>query len=240
VGSLPGAGPTVSTFVAYAVEKKIAKQPERFGKGAIEGVASPEAASHAATISGLVPLLSLGLPASSTAAVLMGGFLIHNLVPGPLLFRDHPDVVWGLIDSLYLANFFLLILNTLFIPVLIWSLRAVRGILPALIGVLVIIGAYSLRNSVFDIWVALFFGLVGLGFRRLNVPLAPLIIALVLGPKAETALRQSLVLSDGSWLVFVSTPWSAAMVCIAAAIFLQPLMRWFIAIALRRSSATQS
>jgi putative tricarboxylic transport membrane protein len=226
VGLLPGAGPTISTFVAYAIEKKSSRDPQRFGKGAIEGVASPEAASHSATIAGLVPLLSLGLPSSSTAAVLLGGFLIHGLVPGPLLFRDHPDIVWGLIASLYIANLFLLLLNTALIPLLIWSLQAVKGILPPLIAVLVIIGAYSIRSSVFDVWLAVGFGLLGFVFRILGVPLAPLIIALVLGPKAEIALRQSLVLSDGSFLTFVSDPWSAVMVVIAFFIFLQPAFRW--------------
>lgn len=224
IGLIPGAGPTVSTFVAYAVEKKLAREPARFGKGAIEGVAAPEAANNAATVAGMIPLLSLGLPASSTAAVLLGGFLVHGLVPGPLLFRDHPDVVWALIGSLYVGNVILLVLNTALIPLLIRLLAALRGVLPAVVVVLVILGAYSLRSSIFDIGIALTFGLVGYVFKRSGIPLPPLVIALILGPKAEVAMRQSLTLSDNDFSVFVTSPWAGAMMAVSLLVLAQPLV----------------
>ena len=240
IGLIPGAGPTVSTFVAYAVEKKLARDPKSFGTGRIEGVASPEAANNSATIAGMVPLLALGLPASSTAAVLMGGFLIHGLVPGPLLFRDHADFVWALIASLYIANVLLLLLNTALIPALIWILVAIKGILPALVGVLVIVGAYSLDNSFFDVWVAIAAGFVGLGFRLVNMPLAPLVIALVLGPKAEIAFGQTMSLSEGDLSVFITRPWTALMLGISLLVLCSPLVSRLTAARKRAEPSTAS
>jgi putative tricarboxylic transport membrane protein len=225
IGVIPGAGPMVSTFTSYALEKRLSKTPERFGKGELAGVAGPGAASHAATIAGLVPLLSLGLPASATAALILSGFLIHGLFPGPELFNTHPEVVWGLVASLWIANLFLLILNTALIPLLIWALRILEGILPALIAILVILGAYSLRSSVFDVWIALIFGLIGYAFRLFGFPLAPLVIALVLGSKAETALLQTLTLSDGSLGIFVTRPRTAVMMALAFLIVFEPIFR---------------
>ncbi|MEJ1158915.1 tripartite tricarboxylate transporter permease [Prosthecomicrobium sp. N25] len=222
-GIVPGVGPTNATFIAYAVEKKVARDPDRFGKGAIEGVAAPGAAAHSATIAGLIPLLALGIPASATAAILVGGFVIHGLFPGPLLYSQRPDVVWGLIASLYVANALLLLINTLFIPVLVLGVRLAHSHLSAVIGVLTMIGAYSLNNSVFDMWMALAFGILGYLFRVLNIPIAPLVIALVLGSKAEKSLRQSLVMSDGHLDIFFSSPIAVTLFLLAALVLVGPV-----------------
>lgn len=226
-GIVPGVGPTNATFIAYALEKKIAKNPERFGKGAIEGVAAPGAAGHSATIAGLIPLLALGIPASATAAILVGGFVIHGLFPGPLLYGQHPEVIWGLIASLYVANLILVLINTLCIPVLVMGVRLARSHLSPVIGVLTMIGAFSLANHVFDMWVALAFGLLGYLFRLIQIPIAPLVIALVLGAKAEKALRQSLVISDGSLDIFFTSPIAVTLLTLAALILLWPLLGRF-------------
>lgn len=222
-GLVPGVGPTNATFIAYALEKKVAKNPERFGQGAIEGVAAPGAAAHAATISGLIPLLALGIPASATAAILVGGFVIHGLFPGPLLYSQHPEVVWGLIASLYVANILLIALNTVFIPVLVASVRLARAHISPIIGVLTMIGAFSLSNNIFDMWLALAFGLFGYAFRLLNIPIAPMVIALVLGANAEKSLRQSLVLSAGHLDIFWDSPIVVALLLLAACVLLSPL-----------------
>jgi putative tricarboxylic transport membrane protein len=224
IGVIPGAGPTVSTFISYATEKRLSKTPDRFGKGAIEGIAGPQSSSHSATIAGMIPLLCLGIPASGTAAVLLGGFLVHGLQPGPLLFTEHPEVVWGMIASLYLANLILLLLNTISIPFFIWLLKVSQKYIYPVIGVLTLIGAYSLNNNIFDVWLALAFGLLGFFFRTLEIPLAPLVIALVLGRKAEITCRQSLVMFDGNALRLFERPISLFLITCALAILVFPLI----------------
>lgn len=221
-GAIPGVGPTNATFLAYALEKRISRTPERFGEGALEGVAGPGAAGHSGTIAGMVPLLSLGIPASGAAAVLMGGFIIHGLFPGPLLYKEHPDIVWGLIGSLYVGNVMLVLMNTLLIPVLVWMVGIARPYIAPLIGVLTLIGAFSLRNNPFDIWLAIGFGLLGYVFRVGNIPLAPMVIALVLGRKAETGLRQSLMMSGGDFSVFFTRPISAILMIMAILVLVGP------------------
>lgn len=223
-GLIPGVGPTNATFLSYALEKKLAKDPERFGKGAIEGVAAPGAAGHAATVGGLIPLLALGVPASATAAILVGGFVIHGLFPGPLLYAQHPEVVWGLIASLYLANVLLVLMNTLFIPAMVKIVDVAEPYLAPLVGVLTMIGAFSISNNILHMWMALAFGFVGYAFRRLDIPVAPMVIALVLGAKAETSLRQSLVISNGNPLIFISTPISAVLLGAAILVLFGPLL----------------
>lgn len=221
-GAIPGVGPTNATFLSYALEKKVSKTPERFGEGALEGVAGPGAAGHSGTIAGMVPLLSLGIPASGAAAVLMGGFIIHGLFPGPLLYREHPDIVWGLIGSLYIGNVMLVLMNTLLIPVLVWIVGIAKPYIAPLIGVLTLIGAFSLRNNPFDIWLAIGFGLLGYLFRVGSFPLAPMVIALVLGRKAETGLRQSLMMSGGDFTVFFTRPISAILMILAILVLVGP------------------
>lgn len=233
-GAIPGVGPTNATFLSYALEKKVSKTPERFGEGALEGVAGPGAAGHAGTIAGMVPLLSLGIPASGAAAVLMGGFIIHGLFPGPLLYREHPDIVWGLIGSLYIGNVMLVLMNTLLIPVLVWMVGIARPYIAPLIGVLTLIGAFSLRNNPFDIWLAIGFGLLGYVFRVGTIPLAPMVIALVLGRKAETGLRQSLMMSGGDFTVFFTRPISAILMILAILVLVGPAVS-----AMRRAFRSQ-
>lgn len=223
-GLVPGVGPTNATFIAYAIEKKVAADPSRFGQGAIEGVAAPGAAGHSSTIAGLVPLLALGIPASATAAILVGGFVIHGLFPGPLLYAQNPEVVLGLIASLYVANLLLVALNTMFIPVLVASVRLARSHLSPIIGVLTMIGAFSLANNVFDMWLALVFGIIGYAFRVLGIPIAPMVIALVLGAKAEKALRQSLVMSQGHLDIFLTSPIAVSLLALAALVLFGPVL----------------
>lgn len=224
MGLIPGVGPTNATFIAYAVEKKLSSTPERFGRGAIEGVAAPGAASHAATIAGMVPLLGLGIPASATAAILVTGFVIHGLFPGPLLYVSNPDVVWGLIACLYIANILLVLLNTLFIPVMVASVHLAKAYLTPAIGVLTMIGAYSLNNSTFDMGIALFFGVVGYLFRVARIPIAPMVIALVIGAKAEKSLRQSLTMSGGELDIFYKSPITIVLLLLAALVLLGPIL----------------
>lgn len=223
-GIIPGVGPTNATFIEYAVEKGLSKTPERFGTGALEGVAGPGAAGHAATVAGMVPLLSLGIPASATAAILMGGFIIHGLFPGPLLYKEHPEIVWGLISSLYVSNVMLVLMNTLLIPFMVWVVAKSEPYIAPLIGVLTMMGAYCLRSSPFDIWLAICFGILGYVFRITNIPLAPMIIALVLGRKAETGFRQSLQISGGDFSVFFTRPVSAILIILAIIVLLVPII----------------
>ncbi len=223
-GAIPGVGPTNATFIDYGLEKRISRTPEKFGEGALEGVAGPGAAGHAGTIAGMVPLLSLGIPASGTAAVLVGGFIIHGLFPGPLLYREHPEIVWGLVGSLYVGNVMLVLMNTLLIPVLVWMVEICRPYIAPLIGVLTLIGAFSLRNNPFDIWLAIGFGILGYVFRVGSVPLAPMVIALVLGRKAETGLRQSLQLSGGDFSIFFTRPMSAVLMTMGILVLAGPIL----------------
>ena len=233
VGVLPGAGPTVSTFLSYAVEKKVSKHPEEFGKGAIEGVAGPESANNAAATGAMVPMLTLGIPGSATTAIMLGGLMMWGLRPGPLLFEKNPEFVWGLIASQYIANVMLLILSTAFIPLFVRALRVPYGILMPIIIVFCITGAYSLKNSVFDVGQMLVFGVLGYAMKKLGYSPAALTLALVLGPLAERALRQSLIISDAGVGIFFMRPISAVLMVAALAAVLVPTLRAIVAAARR-------
>src|SRR6187200_2571583 len=209
VGILPGAGPTVSTFLSYALEKKVSKHPEEFGRGAIEGVAGPESANNAAATGAMVPMLTLGIPGSGTTAIMLGGLMMWGLQPGPHLFEKNPDFVWGLIASMYIGNVMLVVLNIAFIPVFVRALRVPYSILMALIIVFCITGAYAANNRVWDVGVMLAFGVVGYLMRKLDYSAAAMTLALVLGPLAERALRQSLIISDAGALIFFRRPIAA-------------------------------
>ena len=187
VGVLPGAGPTIASFLAYTVEKKFSRHPEEFGHGAIEGVAGPEAANNAASAGAMVPMLTLGIPGSATTAVMLGGLMMWGLRPGPLLFEKNPDFVWGLIASQYVANAMLLILNIAFIPIFVRALRLPYSILMPLIVIFCITGAYSQNNKIWDVGQMLVFGILGYGMKQLGYSPAALTLALVLGPLAERA-----------------------------------------------------
>ena len=237
VGVLPGAGPTVSTFLAYAVEKKVSKHPEEFGKGAIEGVAAPESANNAAATAAMVPMLTLGIPGSATTAIMLGGLMMWGLRPGPLLFEKNPEFIWGLIASQYIANVMLLILSTAAIPLFVRALRIPYGILMPLIVVFCITGAYSLKNSVFDIGTMLVFGVLGYAMKRLGYSPAALVLALVLGPMAERALRQSLIISDQGAAIFFMRPISGVLMAAAILAVVVPAARALSAMSRRRAAA---
>ncbi|NPU85705.1 MAG: tripartite tricarboxylate transporter permease [Syntrophaceae bacterium] len=206
LGILPGGGPVLSTFVSYGVEKRIAKDPERFGRGAIEGVAAPEAANNAAASTSFIPLFTLGIPPNVVLAVLFGAFLVHGIQPGPLLIRDHPDIFWGVVGSMYIGNVMLLVLNLPLIPLWVQVLRIPDRILYPLILLLCVVGAYSINNSVFDIGVMVAFGVAGFFLKRGGYEAAPLILAFVLGPMLEVNLRRSLLISGGDFSIFFTRP----------------------------------
>ncbi|MFL6571211.1 MAG: tripartite tricarboxylate transporter permease [Burkholderiales bacterium] len=226
VGVLPGAGPTVASFLSYTVEKKVSRTPERFGKGAIEGVAAPESANNAAATAAMVPMLTLGIPGSATTAIMLGGLMMWGLRPGPMLFEKNPEFVWGLIASQYIANVMLLVASTVLIPVFVRALRIPYSILMPLIILFCVTGAYSLKNNVWDVGQMLVFGVVGYFMKKLGYSPAALVLALVLGPLAERALRQSLIISDAGVGIFFTRPISAVLMALALAAIAVPLAKW--------------
>ncbi len=215
MGLLPGCAPSVTTFVAYDLEKRISKHPERFGKGAVEGVAAPEGANNATCSGGFVPLFAFGLPTGPALAVLLGGLMMYGLQPGPMLFRQNPQFVWAVIASMYIGNVILLVLNLPLVGM--WARIALLPfpILGPLIVVFSVIGAYSIRFLAFDVWVALIFGVVGYLMRKLGFPMAPMVLASVLAQMLETSLQQTLLISHGSPLIFFSRPIAAAFTALA-------------------------
>jgi putative tricarboxylic transport membrane protein len=225
VGVLPGAGATIASFLSYALEKKISRDPERFGTGIIQGVAAPEGANNAAAGGAMVPLLTLGIPGSGTTAVLLGAFLIHGLRPGPLLFSTSPDVVWGVIASMYVGNVLLLILNLPLVGLWASMLRVPYRILMPLIVTISAVGVFATDNNPFDMWVMLGFGFIGYLMRKLEIPAAPAVLGLVLGPLVERSLRQSLTISHGDLSIFVTRPISAALIAVALLSLFTPLAR---------------
>src|SRR5688572_15601120 len=227
VGVLPGAGPTVAAFMAYTVEKRISSEPEKFGKGAIEGVAGPESANNAAATAAMVPMLTLGIPGSATTAIMLGGLMMWGLRPGPLLFEKNPQFVWGLIASQYIANVLLLILSTAFIPLFVRALRIPYSILMPLIIIFCVTGAYSLKNNIWDVGMMLVFGVLGYFMKRLGYSPAALVLALVLGPLAERALRQSLIISDAGLGILFLRPISGVLTALALLAILVPAVRAF-------------
>lgn len=211
LGALPGTGTTAASFLAYIVEKRVSKNGPKFGTGQVEGVAAPEGANNAAVAGAMVPMLTLGIPGSASTALMLAAMIIGGVRPGPLLFTEHPDLVWTVIASLFVANVVLLILNLPLVP-LFASLTRIRYLyLYPVIVILAIVGAYSVNNDVFDVWLMLFFGVIGYLLKRLDVPLAPLVLGVVLGPIAETSLVQALSLSRGNPLVFVERPLSLGL-----------------------------
>jgi putative tricarboxylic transport membrane protein len=224
IGALPGAGATVAAFMAYAVEKKASKHPEKFGTGVIEGVAAPEAANNAATGGALVPLLTLGLPSSATTAVLLGALLIFGLRPGPLLMSERPDFFWAVVTSMYVGNVMLLILNLPLVGLWASMLRIPYTILLPLILLFTLIGAYALNNNVSDIWIMILFGVVGYLMRKFDYPAAPVVLALVLGPLMETNFRRALQISQGDYSIFLTHPISAVLLLGAVLSLTWPLL----------------
>ncbi|MCX5839833.1 MAG: tripartite tricarboxylate transporter permease [Deltaproteobacteria bacterium] len=224
LGILPGGSAVIATFVSYAVEKKVSKHPEKFGTGAIEGVAGPEAANNAASGGSFIPLMSLGIPSNAVMAILLGALLIHGVQPGPLLIKEHADLFWGLVASMYLGNIMLLALNLPLIGLWVKILKIPYFILFPLILLFCLIGSYSINTSITDINIMIIFGLMGYIFRKFGYEAAPLILALVLGPIMEDSLRQSLLMSSGSPLIFFNRPISLVILIIAFILLVFPLI----------------
>jgi putative tricarboxylic transport membrane protein len=227
VGILPAAGATPGSLMAYGVAKTMSKDPESYGKGNIDGVVAPEAANNAASTGSMLPMLTLGIPGSPTTAILLGGMVIWGLEPGPMLFIEHQDFVWGLIASLYAANLFALLINIAFIPAFIWVLKTPFTILAPVIFVLCVIGGYAPTQDMHDVWLMLLFGIAGYLMRKLDYPMAPAVLAIVLGPLAEPALRQSLLISNGSFVIFFERPIAGVIMVIAILLFILPLFKIF-------------
>jgi putative tricarboxylic transport membrane protein len=236
VGMLPAAGATPGSLMAYGMAKSFSKRPQEFGTGCVDGIVAPESANNAASTGSMLPMLTLGIPGSPTTAILLGGMVIWGLEPGPLLFVEHKEFVWGLISSLYTANAISLLVNLAFIPAFIAILRLPFTILAPIIFVLCLVGGYAPTNDLHDVWLMLFFGLVGYVLRKLNYPLAPVVLALVLGPLTERSMRQSLIGSHGSWLVFVERPLALTFLVLSVLLFAYPAIKARIE-AIRRAGA---
>ena len=226
VGILPAAGATPGSLMAYGVAKTMAKKPETFGKGNLSGVAAPEAANNAASTGSMLPMLTLGIPGSPTTAILLGGMVIWGLEPGPRLFVEQKEFVWGLIASLYVANLFALIVNVAFIPAFIWVLRMPFAILAPMIFILCVVGGYAPTQDMHDVWLMLLFGVVGYLLRKLDYPMAPAVLAIVLGPLAEASMRQSLLIAHGSPSIFFTRPIAGSIMVVAIILLLLPLIKW--------------
>lgn len=224
IGSLPGAGATVAAFMAYAVEKKASKTPERFGQGAIEGVCASESANNSATGGALVPLLTLGIPSSATVAIMMGALMMYGLRPGPLLMSENPQFFWGLIASMYIGNIMLLVLNLPLISVWIKILKIPYPVLIPLILLFVQLGAYTVGGNYVDLWIMFAFGMVGYLMRKFDFPAAPLVLALVLGPIMEKNLKLALTMSQGDMATFFQRPISLVLIILTVLSLVWPML----------------
>jgi putative tricarboxylic transport membrane protein len=215
IGILPGAGGPIAAFISYDYAKKSSAHPENFGKGTIEGIAAPEAANNAVTGGALIPMMTLGIPGDPVTAILIGALLVHGLAPGPLLFMEQADFAYTIIFSFFWANIFTLLVALSSLRLLVKVLAAPKSILMPTIALLCIIGSYSLRNSFFDVYVMFFFGLLGLSMQWLQIPVVPLLLALVLGKQLEEHLRVSLTASRGDVTVFFTSPFSVFFLCLS-------------------------
>jgi putative tricarboxylic transport membrane protein len=216
IGVLPGAGGTIASILSYTTEKRLSKKPEEFGQGAIEGVAGPESANNSDTAGAMVPLLSLGIPGGGATAVLLGAFVMYGIQPGPLLFQNKPDVVWGLIDSMYVGNVMLLILNLPLIGLFVRLLYIPAGVLYPLIVAISVIGAYAINGSMTDLYLILCFGVIGYVFDKVRIPVAPLVLSLVLGGMMEQSFRQAMTISGGDPAIFIGSPITITLVVLSA------------------------
>jgi putative tricarboxylic transport membrane protein len=214
LGCLPGMSPGVVSFISYDFEKKISKNRANFGKGAIQGVAAPEGANNATTAGGFIPLFTLGIPPSTSLAVLLGGLMLYGLQPGPLLFEQQPVFVWTVIASMYIGNVILLILNLPFVGIWAKMVKVPYYIIGPVILILCFIGTYSVRNSIFDVAICLAFGIIGLLLEKLEIPLIPLSLALILTPMMETSLRQTISMGGGSLAVFLDRPIALSLIAV--------------------------
>ncbi|MDA8125974.1 MAG: tripartite tricarboxylate transporter permease [Deltaproteobacteria bacterium] len=225
LGIFPGLSPMIPTFLSYGIEQRLSKHPEKFGTGVIEGVAAPEACNNAAATAGYVPLLSLGIPSNAFNAVLLGALMIHGLQPGPMLINSNPTFFWGVLASMYLGNIMLLVLNLPLIPLWVKVLKIPYNLLAIMILIFCFLGAYSINGNVFDVIITFAFGIFGYLLKRFGFERPPLILAFVLGPLVETAFRQSLISSSGSFMIFVTRPLSAVFLLIAAGVLASACFR---------------
>ncbi len=235
IGILPGGGGVVSSLASYGIEKRLAREPERFGQGAIEGVAGPETANNAGATSAFIPLLVLGIPANAVTALLFGALLLQGITPSPQLIQQEPELFWGVVNSMYIGNIFLLIMSIPLIGVFVQLLRVRMSILAPIAVMVTMVGIFSLNNNVFDMWIMLTFGILGYIMRKTGFEPGPLVLAFVLGSIMERSFRQSLLLSQGDPLIFVTRPGSAILLGVAAVVVIIPLIQYF-----RKSSASES
>ena len=215
IGIIPGSAHIISSFLSYALEKRVSKHPEEFGNGAVAGVAGPETANNAASTGAFVPMLALGIPTGPITAVLIGALMLHGIQVGPMLVNEHPDVFWGFVASMYVGNVMLLALNLPLVGLFVWVLRIPYAYLYPMIIMFCIIGVYEVNNSIVDVWIMLIMGVLGYALRKFEFDPAPLVLGLVIAPILEQSLRQSLIMSDGDYFIFFSRPisggrcWSA-------------------------------
>jgi putative tricarboxylic transport membrane protein len=216
IGIIPGSAHIISSFLSYALEKKISKHPEEFGHGAVAGVAGPESANNAASTGAFVPMLALGIPTGPVTAVLIAALMIHGVPPGPSLVNDHPTVFWGFVASMYVGNLMLLALNLPLVGLFVHLLRIPYAYLYPLIIMFCVIGVYEVAHSIVDVWIMLIMGVVGYGLKKFGFDPAPLVLGLVIAPLFEMSLRQSLIMSDGNWLIFTTRPIAAILIQVCA------------------------
>jgi putative tricarboxylic transport membrane protein len=224
IGIVPGSAHIISSFASYALERKLSKHPERFGRGAVEGVAGPESANNSAACGAFVPMLALGVPSGPIPAVMLAALMIHGVAPGPMLMAEQPKLFWGFVASMYLGNVILLILNLPLVGLLVNLLRIPYGYLYPVILVFCVLGVYAVNRSPVDVWIMIAMGGLGYLLRKFDFEVAPVVLGLVLSPLIETALRQSLALSGGSWSIFVSRPIAAGLIALAFALALAGLV----------------
>jgi putative tricarboxylic transport membrane protein len=215
IGIIPGSAHVISSFLSYALEKRVSKHPEEFGKGAVAGVAGPESANNSASTGAFVPMLALGIPTSPITAVLIGALMLHGISVGPTLVNDHPDVFWGFVASMYVGNLMLLALNLPLVSVFVTVLRIPYAYLYPLIIMFCVIGVYEVNNSVVDVWIMLIMGVLGYWLRKFNFDPAPLVLGLVISPILEQSLRQSLIMSNGDYLIFFQRPIALGLLAVA-------------------------
>jgi putative tricarboxylic transport membrane protein len=231
IGIIPGGGAVFSSLGSYAVEKKVSKHPEEFGQGAIEGVAGPESANNAASSASFIPLLTLGIPSNASIAMIFACLLIKGVTPGPFLIVEHADVFWGVIASMYIGNVMLIILNLPLVGIWVQLLRVPYGILAPVVILFTMIGSYSIANQAFDLYTLIAFGVLGYVLRKLKFEAGPLPLAFILGPMIEGAMRQSLLMSGGSFAIFFTRPISMTIVALFALFVLGQIV-----VSVRRSS----
>ena len=228
IGVLPGAGGTIASMLSYSTEKQLSKRPEEFGKGAIEGLAAPESSNNAASVGSFIPMMTMGIPGSGTTAVILGALIMLGLKPGPLLFENNPDMVWTLINSMFIGNIFLVIFNILLVSVLIKVLDTPPKILYPMILILAFIGTYTLNYSVIDFYILIIFGLIGLMMKLLDFPIAPLILAVIVGSDMEQNFRKGLIAHDGAFSMFTASPIAMTLTILTILSICYPLISGFL------------